>query len=190
MPKIEIMKEYTDKLKDVKFHRVFFNEESGDFKIEVISCEHEYHRVKNRIKGGTWQLRNQCLKCGNFNGNAMPQNEVNMGKVPVSIEPPYTWEEFRDERERLFERLTIAKKKKRDYYYKTKKWGKKRKLVLDRDGHKCRACEDAPATQVHHLTYKHFKNEPLFDLVSICDRCHTSISKMDKGIDYTPIKHD
>jgi hypothetical protein len=36
------------------------------------------------------------------------------------------------------------------------------------------------ASQVHHLTYKHLRNEPLFELISVCVPCHDAITAMDR----------
>ena len=173
-----------------KFHRVLFDKDTGNYSIHLLSCDHEYIKVKRRYSNGTLHIYEQCKKCGDFRGGAKSQNGVNMATIPFAITPPHTWEDFKEERTKLIDRLKKAQKRIRDAYYKTPEWTKKRALVMERDGKVCQACQDEPATQVYHLNYRHFKNEPLFDLVAICDRCHTSISKMDKGENYTPIKHD
>ena len=36
------------------------------------------------------------------------------------------------------------------------------------------------ASDVHHLTYAHWRNEPLFDLISVCRPCHEQITQMDR----------
>jgi hypothetical protein len=51
-------------------------------------------------------------------------------------------------------------------------WREKRAHVLERAGYKCEGCGVARATQVHHLTYKHVRNEFLFELKAVCDACH------------------
>lgn len=60
-------------------------------------------------------------------------------------------------------------------YMKSDRWRKKRVKVLDRDGHKCVQCKrgDGPL-QVHHLTYERYGNERLDDLVTLCERCHST----------------
>jgi hypothetical protein len=52
---------------------------------------------------------------------------------------------------------------------------------MERDGDICQSCGVAVATQVHHLTYKHIFEEPLFDLVAICDECHEMVSRRDQA---------
>ena len=65
-------------------------------------------------------------------------------------------------------------------YLKSKEWKDKRLLVLKRDNYVCQSCLKSKATEVHHLTYKHVFNEPLFELVSICNPCHVFITKLDR----------
>lgn len=61
-------------------------------------------------------------------------------------------------------------------YLATPEWAFRRGQVLNRDGYRCQArlkgCR-GEATQVHHLTYRHWRNEPLFDLTSVCSTCRT-----------------
>lgn len=69
-------------------------------------------------------------------------------------------------------------------YLKSPEWAFKRGQVLTRDDYRCQAklkgCE-RNAVQVHHLTYAHWRNEPLFDLASICVKCHDQITTMDRS---------
>lgn len=53
-------------------------------------------------------------------------------------------------------------------------WTYKRQQALDRDEGKCRGC-GAPATEVHHLTYKRVGFEDLDDLLSVCRACHEGL---------------
>lgn len=57
-------------------------------------------------------------------------------------------------------------------YLDSEAWKTKRALVLNRDRHQCQGCCQKPATTIHHLTYDNVFNEPLYDLVSLCDECH------------------
>ena len=60
-------------------------------------------------------------------------------------------------------------------YLLSPEWAKRREKVLRRANGICEGCGEARATQVHHKTYDHIYNEPLFDLVAICKACHESI---------------
>jgi len=66
--------------------------------------------------------------------------------------------------------------------YKSEKWQKIRKQVLDRDHGKCRAIEcNNIATVVHHAKYKGEFDEPLEWLFSLCEKCHNKFHKNTKG---------
>lgn len=68
-------------------------------------------------------------------------------------------------------------------YIKSKQWEAKRQLVLTRDNNQCQHCNskgNGKSLHVHHLTYKNFKNEPLEDLVTLCDSCHSKAHGLDK----------
>lgn len=67
-----------------------------------------------------------------------------------------------------------------DEYLKTPQWQVKSEYVLKRDNYLCQACLRRTATQAHHLHYKHAFEEPLFDLVAVCERCHKKITAMDR----------
>ncbi len=59
-------------------------------------------------------------------------------------------------------------------FLKSKYWKWVRKLVLNRDGNKCKRCLSKVKLQVHHLTYKNHFNEHrhLEDLITLCNDCH------------------
>ena len=74
----------------------------------------------------------------------------------------------------------------KDYYeyLLTSAWRAKRDLVMARAGGQCEGCRQRPATQVHHKRYPKgaepgsdgwIAREKLFDLVAVCDECHTDI---------------
>lgn len=65
-------------------------------------------------------------------------------------------------------------------YLQSPEWSDKRQKVLQRAQGLCEACLGEDATEVHHLTYDHVFDEPLFDLVAVCGRCHRNITAMDK----------
>jgi 5-methylcytosine-specific restriction endonuclease McrA len=67
-----------------------------------------------------------------------------------------------------------------DAYRQTPEWRERRRLVLERDNYVCQACRQRRATQAHHLTYKHLKREPLFDLVAVCKPCHDALHNRDQ----------
>lgn len=66
-------------------------------------------------------------------------------------------------------------------YLRSPEWKAKRRKVLERDNWTCQACMERPATQVHHTSYAHRFNEPLFELQAVCDECHRLITEIDRG---------
>jgi 5-methylcytosine-specific restriction endonuclease McrA len=60
-------------------------------------------------------------------------------------------------------------------YLQSDDWKAKRGKVLERCDGLCEGCREAPATQVHHLTYNHVGDELLYELVGICDACHERV---------------
>jgi 5-methylcytosine-specific restriction endonuclease McrA len=83
--------------------------------------------------------------------------------------------QFQEERERADEGWW------RDYseYLGTSAWSERRALVLRRANGMCESCLKARATQVHHLTYNHVRNEFLWELVAICRDCHERFHERD-----------
>jgi len=71
-----------------------------------------------------------------------------------------------------------------DRYLASDAWSERRAAVLQRDKYQCQARLDRctqKAVQAHHLTYRHWRNEPLFDLISVCWVCHQEITRMERG---------
>jgi 5-methylcytosine-specific restriction endonuclease McrA len=71
--------------------------------------------------------------------------------------------------------------KKYDDYLNSESWLLKRAKVLERAGRRCEACGEAWATQVHHVTYEHVFDEPLFDLRAVCVPCHERLTAADRS---------
>jgi hypothetical protein len=65
-------------------------------------------------------------------------------------------------------------------YLRTSKWKEIRKKVLKRDDYTCQGCLENRATEVHHITYDNWKNEFMFELMSLCRECHSRFHKKDK----------
>lgn len=66
-------------------------------------------------------------------------------------------------------------------YLQSPEWAARRRSVLERASWTCEACRNARATEVHHITYRHIFNEPLFELVAVCFECHEKITAMDQA---------
>jgi 5-methylcytosine-specific restriction endonuclease McrA len=66
-------------------------------------------------------------------------------------------------------------------YLQTDEWRERRRLVMQRAGGICEGCRQEPATEVHHLTYKHAGREFLWELVAICRRCDERYHEVQHG---------
>ena len=62
-----------------------------------------------------------------------------------------------------------------DEYLKSPEWLRRRERRLFNDGYRCMMCGSAKNLNVHHITYDHVYNEPMEDLVTLCNRCHSII---------------
>lgn len=152
-----------------------------------MDCEHERKELRYREGDNSYVM--QCLSCGKTFG-AIPHSELTddqrVQALPVDdgIAERY-WAAQR------LARLTAVNSERQNgktqwlqehgEYLRSPEWQARRLAVLRRDGYLCQACLLNPAEQVHHLSYKHWQNEPLFELVSVCRQCHDKITEMDRA---------
>lgn len=66
-------------------------------------------------------------------------------------------------------------------YLASPEWRARRNKVMKRANWTCEACLERKASQVHHTTYAHVCNEPLFELRAVCDECHETITSLDRS---------
>jgi hypothetical protein len=62
-----------------------------------------------------------------------------------------------------------------DLYLASPQWRMIRKRVLDRCHYVCEGCGMHSAVEAHHLTYRHWRQEFLFELVGLCAGCHARV---------------
>lgn len=162
------------------------------------NCEEHTIIVRKQQTNGVWIAQSVCQKCGAR--HAVKKTSIeNFDSLPMfdSIENKLDslYRQQAADRKHYFDRVaTLAKQKnqqEKEYdndqwwskykvYLRSDKWREKRERVLVRDNYQCQACRAAPATQVHHKTYKHVFDELLWELESICNDCHTRITAMDR----------
>lgn len=70
------------------------------------------------------------------------------------------------------------KKKKFNYkaYLASRDWALKKEAIRERSGDTCERCHVRPHQSTHHVTYEHIGNEPLEDLLAVCNPCHEYLS--------------
>lgn len=74
-------------------------------------------------------------------------------------------------------------------YYKSEKWAVKRELYFLKKGKYCKACGSLKDVQVHHMSYEHFKAEPMSDLVSLCAKCHKEVTALCRANGHKDDRH-
>ena len=78
---------------------------------------------------------------------------------------------------------TVPDKEYKEYLLSSK-WKKKRKEAMELFG-SCVLCNSNKELEVHHRTYKNFKNEDIpKDLVVLCSRCHAKYHFWKSGKKY------
>ena len=143
------------------------------------SCGSTLSELRKRVvSNGSIQIVAQCLVCGRSASNPIrhrPQHDL----LPVwddSIALRYDVERAQDRVQARAEWFA-----EHDDYLRTPEWRAKRQRVLERCGGLCEGCREARATQVHHLSYEHWKCELLWELVAVCDACHEAAHSKPEG---------
>lgn len=165
---------------------VFCNNESCFGYFDANCANHNPVFVKKIKSNGFWMVKKQCLNCGDSSGQFKNSICEDINSLPEYNE--YLWDEYHailwDQRKKY---MDAQAKRRRDHFFyehniylNSEEWKAKRQMVLQRDNYMCQACLDSRATQVHHLTYKHWQKEPLFELISVCEKCHNSITEDDR----------
>jgi 5-methylcytosine-specific restriction endonuclease McrA len=141
--------------------------------------------VTRTIKNGTKQYGTQCRRCGSFvcmKRSAIPLNET-LEEYDADLRAAFSQEaaelarvQYSQERQQKTAEWFAWYSE----YLQTPKWAEKRDRVLRRDFHLCQACLRRKATVVHHKTYAHVFDEPLFDLISMCHECHDFLTQLDR----------
>lgn len=146
--------------------------------IDGAQCLHDRSRiVRYQTQGGGAQARKQCLECGDVFGSAVravgSYPNWDSGLLVMWIERRIAQRKAVFARHESLQTVDlIDKREQHAAYLQSQTWRIKRKRVLERCGGACEGCRDQRATQVHHLTYKHWGRELLFELVALCDECH------------------
>lgn len=172
------------------FYAIFFCEDFCSNKAYTI-ISHECINTQ-MVRHGT-TIRNQCTSCGDLIGNAISTKTTDISKLKDSslLFDKERHKKQYDFYQKFIDGFLIKCEEKRQNkdtqwfrwygeYLRSKEWKNKRQMVLNRDSFICQGCLSKKATQVHHLSYAHVGNEPLFELVSLCENCHNSITEMDK----------
>jgi len=154
--------------------------------MECIECDFKF--VKQSKVNGDFMLKKQCFKCGQCEGKTFKFDLIggkqNLFNIPILNEEKLRLFYDLQQQKRQTEYAVKLEEKRKEYYeyLKSDKWKLKRQKVMLRDKNICQACLTRQATDVHHLTYKHIYNEPLFDLVAICRPCHEKLHELENDL--------
>lgn len=146
------------------------------------TCDHTEKEVRHdrTEKVGT-RFRLQCVRCGRGFG-LVGKSKVNsfLGMKDFDYDLQNRWEDSLKRYYQDFDRQQKITREVQDQewqewygrYLKSEKWRTIRARVFERDSNLCQGCRVAPAVAVHHLTYIHVGDEFIWELVSVCQRCH------------------
>jgi 5-methylcytosine-specific restriction endonuclease McrA len=145
-------------------------------------CRHRSQEIRSiPIKNGI-QIKNVCLSCGERLGDSLAtKNFPEKPEIFDAIGIHQSYLESRDtERFEIVKRHQIlqgdpelAEKRAYSAYLKSAEWEKKRQKVFKRDGNLCQGCRENTATEIHHLSYDNKYSEMIFQLVAVCEECHS-----------------
>ena len=153
-------------------------------------CQHEKAEIRRRpARGGAVHFYRQCLTCGESVGSAVGRANVPSEALPWDdvLGPRYRAKKDAERKAITQKHVRIQREgeagfwKNYNEYLKTDEWRAKRAKVIERAGSLCEGCRQRPASQVHHLTYKHVFAEFMFELVAVCDECHDRLHADDTG---------
>lgn len=131
----------------------------------------EFALRRRTLKNTAVHFVYQCLSCGNAGSNAIPRDKIRQPEKLAEWDESLTkkWEVMRRQMREEDRQAWFVE---HNAYLRSEAWKVKRFAVLKRAKGVCEGCGNASATQVHHLTYEHWKEEFLWELVAVCDDCH------------------
>ncbi|MGR3557184.1 MAG: HNH endonuclease [Sagittula sp.] len=165
--------------------------------LKAIECQHEQTQFRRGFnKGGGPIVKKQCLSCGLLVGNPVsrtPETDL-LDEIDEAHNPAYEakrkceWDELRRRYVALQESRWRGSAQGKSYfqrshanYLNSPEWAERRLQVMDRANSLCEGCRKTRASEVHHLSYRNWGNEFLFELVALCGDCHDRIHRLDEG---------
>lgn len=145
-------------------------------------CQHprtEFRRMKTA--NGVFQLRKQCLGCGELVGSAYKRDAVtDFDSLPPvdEVARQRTRNQWQD-RQALYQNGQEEEQAAFWSYYnehmRSPEWRKKCALKMAQADGACEGCGEKEPRHVHHRTYENLGDEFLFELVALCLDCHQKL---------------
>lgn len=150
------------------------------------ACEHERTGIIRWVNGGAQTCYNWfCAHCGTKLSSNIPhaaaldhgvvdREDANLDSMASRHNT------YHGERSERLKALTSAAAERAQPnnregyadYLRTERWRDLRLRILRRAAGLCEGCLEAPAEQVHHLSYAHRGAEFAFELIALCEPCH------------------
>lgn len=155
------------------------------------ACACEAGEVRRQdCAGGVVHYKRQCLRCGAL-GPALAKASLTALELETAVavdkRPAQVWNQARLDRRRQLAGEVLREQQEAGYarlddLLASDAWKEKRVLRLEQDRHRCQARLQGclvMASEVHHLRYDddHFDDQPLWDLRSVCRRCHQELER-------------
>lgn len=151
---------------------------------DLLDCAHENTNYRRRVRSnGALYIATQCADCGGHGrGQARAYPFSVLKERDIQSLKAFDEDAFKAREDAVWtaQRIQHAqgaeeRRAKRAAYYETPQWRSIRARVLRRAGGLCEGCGIAEPTQAHHLTYEHFGEEFLFELLALCEPCHIRV---------------
>lgn len=147
------------------------------------ACQHERRGIVRWVNSGNQTCYNWfCSHCGTKLSPNIPHELAQRhGAFDVALDAlaSRTNAYVRERESRLDELKAAAAERaqpgnREEYsdYLRSPKWQALRSKILARARGTCEGCLEAPAEDVHHLSYDHKGGEFAFELVALCRGCH------------------
>jgi hypothetical protein len=142
-----------------------------------MACLHELEDlVVLECSNGTRQYKRRCRRCGHKSGAIRFSSLTPSAMSSAKPDEPNRawWHDWSIRRDKVDQMARSIRWAPGFYvlYLASPEWAARRLDVLRRARNWCEVCQDRPAEEVHHLSYRRLGNEPLSDLQAICGPCH------------------
>jgi len=151
------------------------------------ACQHTRTLIIRFVNaGGATMHQRSCPDCGMYSAHWVKKEDAEREGVATEWSRDRlasVFNHYRSDREsRLVGivnaaagRMQPVNRAANDDYLRSPAWQRRRSKVMQRAGHLCEGCLTNPATDVHHATYSHYGEEFAFQLLALCNCCHTRL---------------